>query len=432
LRDDPRDAFAALDGNADGTMTEAEFAAATQAACNPPLTASQANGVFNNLDVNGDHSLALLEFANAMQAGHWLDPVTSTVPPLSLNEYHERMGHISEVATVSVHVNKVDFNHLTTMEKSNVRQAFVTVLSEAAGVPRASVRDLAGVTHAVSLSANDLGTPGQVQVGTTAQAMIDVPASPLSGTIVHWIANASTKAHLATEISAVPGVQQAVNGWPLTQADVLVAVRRQNEDAFRTLDDDSNGNLNFAEFESAVGAFQPPLNHAEADYAFTGLDANHDGHLNALEFEGYGIHHFGETPNALSQLPVTAAASAGAGGAPITMADFRQRMGEATPVEVFNTLDSQGDGSLDLDELVVGGEAFTPPLPAPVAEYVFRGLDANSDNQVTHGEYDAALAANQFAFAGRRLRSTATATAAATDGPSARRDLVSASAPIHV
>lgn len=92
---------------------------------------------------------------------------------------------------------------------------------------------------------------------------------------------------------------------------------------------------------------------------------------------------------------------------PITVAEFRNRMGQATTAEVFNTLDATKDGVLDLDEFVTGGKAFGPPaLDGPVAEYVFRGLDANSDNVVTRAEYDNVLATGQFAFSQRRLVAT--------------------------
>jgi len=290
---------------------------------------------------------------------------------------------------------------------------FVKALAEAAGVPEDSVRDLGGDSRSVSLSANDLGAPGQVQTGTTAQSMIDVPAAQVSEYIVHWLANDTTKARLAQEIGEVPNVQAAVaTGWPITQSDILIAVRRQNEQAFATIDSNHDGNLNYDEFHAAGQAFNPPLNDDEAHYAFEGLDVNHNSRLNPLEFEGYGLQHFGGQPNALAQsqaaLPAVAPATQqNADAGPITVAEFRSRMGEASPGEVFNTLDATGDGVLDLDEFVVGGRAFGPPaLDSTVAEYVFRGLDANSDDVVTRAEYDQVLASGQFAFSQRRLAAT--------------------------
>jgi Ca2+-binding EF-hand superfamily protein len=404
LRDVPKDAFEALDGDSNGEITLEEFRLGTNSICSPPITETQATSIYGKFDVDNDNKLTLMEFANAMQQNKFLEPVVTTQAPLTLDQYRARMGHVSEVATVSVHIT-LDFNKLSTMEKSNVKAALVKVLADTAGVSTSSVRDLANNGNSLDLSANNLGTPGSNEAGTTAQAMIDIPSGPVAASIVHGLANATTKHNIAASISAVPGVLAATGGAHLDAADVLIAARRQNKQAWRTIDTDKSGILNYNEFQSAGQAFSPPLTEHEAHYAFEGLDSNRDDNLDPLEFQGYGIEHFFEEPGPLTILPVTAAETQSS--VPITVQDFKQRMGEADSTQVFNTLDATGDGMLDLNEMVMGGEAFTPAISSQIAEYVFRGLDINGDNHVTKHEWDMVLHSGHFfTSTSRRLRST--------------------------
>jgi len=204
-------------------------------------------------------------------------------------------------------------------------------------------------------------------------------------------------------------VVAATGGKHIGVSEVLIAVRRQNKKAWAAIDTDRSGLLNYNEFQNAGKAFAPPLTDPEAHYAFEGLDSNRDDNLEPLEFQGYGIEHFFEEPKPVTINPAPSPVANTQSSAPITMQDFKQRMGEADSTEVFNTLDAMGDGTLDLNEMVMGGEAFTPAISSQIAEYAFRGLDINGDNKVTKHEWDMVLASGHFFTSiNRRLRSTET------------------------
>jgi len=196
------------------------------------------------------------------------------------------------------------------------------------------------------------------------------------------------------------------------------------------------------EFIRGSETFEPPLTPQQAQYAFKGLDTNNDDFLELREFTaGLLCGHFFRgtdqqraacddpavaaaamststvpsqeqtiTPLVAGQttLPAmvsTTSSGAGASGAgssgsgraaaPITMAEFKDRMLKtyASPEEAFAALDASPSG---LDEFIRLTKTFEPPLTKGQAEYAFQSLDADHDGVLPSFEFLGSLAFKRF------------------------------------
>lgn len=329
---------------------------------------------------------------------------------------------MTAIAMVSTQIAKVDYNQLSADGKREVKDAIVQVYADVAGVPKVAVRDTQGHANSVAISPSSIGGQRRrvltdapsAQAGIAVVTEINVPSDPLSEDIVKWLVNDTTKNSLVLALYNLPAVKSAVNtaNWPLIGADIFSSAKLQNRLAFSTLDKGLDGTLNWTEFQAAAAQFAEPLTPLETANAFSGLDWNKDQQLSPLEFIGYSVSAMGETPalvrllehpmhvgetlaaeavgTRLDAKPSVAAApgmTLGEDGLPITMADFNRLSGQAPDNQVFTSLDSNHDSTVNLDEVVAAGVNYRPQLNSSVSEFLFRGIDVNHDDKVTPNEF---------------------------------------------
>lgn len=188
------------------------------------------------------------------------------------------------------------------------------------------------------------------------------------------------------------------------------------QDAFLVLDENGDGFLEQKDLSGVAASevFNPPLSAEEAEYAFKGLDVNHDDEVCVTEFFGtLRIGDFYQTEEALAAIgariqsaPAVAAPAGGAAGAdgapgmpaiaPLTEAQLRARMVAETPEQAFNTIDSDHNNMVNLEEYAYHADAFNPPLSDKEVKYTFKGFDADSNNLVSSTEFFGSIKTGHF------------------------------------
>mmetsp|Transcript_52814 Transcript_52814/g.113093 ORF Transcript_52814/g.113093 Transcript_52814/m.113093 type:complete len:540 (-) Transcript_52814:122-1741(-) len=295
IRDSPRDAFAALDQNHDGSVSLDEFTSATKDFV-PPLTISQAEDVFFRLDTNRDNKVEQLEYFTTNSAGKFRKPAREE-QPITLEEYKTRLSNARPFLRVHVVVKNLHFMKMTEQQKANAAEHIVMDLAQAVQMDNAVVQDMDGNPGSVSLSGEGLPPPAgrrleQVQRALHARARIDVPKGKSDAEMKQGLRSGDTLGALAEHLGQVPDILSAVEGDSIKAENVDVFVSERNSYAFATIDSDQDGVLSIKEFTQDTQSFEPPLTTEQSEFAFKGLDKDKDGWLSALEFEGFGLTHF--------------------------------------------------------------------------------------------------------------------------------------------
>jgi Ca2+-binding EF-hand superfamily protein len=189
---------------------------------------------------------------------------------------------------------------------------------------------------------------------------------------------------------------------------------------------DSNP-VHLKQFITGVKSFQPPLTPEQAIYAFRALDADDNGILVAAEFsEGLNRREFRAPkitvtpvpppvpavapaptispmtparPGAVARPPSPAVpmSPAGALPIPITLEEFKQRMGMKNAQNTAVFIQAFEANPIDLEGFIRGTSKFTPPLTREQAVFAFKCLDADHDNSLPDFEFFSVLQRHEFA-----------------------------------
>lgn len=177
--------------------------------------------------------------------------------------------------------------------------------------------------------------------------------------------------------------------------------------------------INLRQFVHGTQTFYPPLNRAQAEYAFKALDSDSNGVLVSAEFaEGLARGEFElpettsprktttgtATSTTLSTTITSSTTTATITPTPlkllprrafISMDEFKARMLTAhdTSLRAFQALGANPAG---LADFIRGTKTFEPPLSDDQATYAFRGLDADHDNAVSSFEFFEVLEFGRF------------------------------------
>lgn len=153
--------------------------------------------------------------------------------------------------------------------------------------------------------------------------------------------------------------------------------------AFASLDKAADGGVDFDELLNGRGAFRPPLTKEEARSAFVGFDTDKSNIIESSEFmRAMTAGHF-LSP---SEHPAKR----------LTAAEFKQRLGSASPRAAFLALDRDSNGFVGFMEFVGSRKAFMPPLSDLDAQRVFAGMDADRDRRVSLPEFQTVLSTERF------------------------------------
>lgn len=215
-------------------------------------------------------------------------------------------------------------------------------------------------------------------------------------------------------------------------AERLLSSYDSTVEAFDAMDRDGDRCLSEEELGAGTAALRQPLTKQEAEYAFSGLDANSDLFVCRQEFLGVlRVGRFFQTAVALKQAGFDvgrpkslyeteeattsttpmAASDAETLSQPISLAEFKLRMGKSAPapLQALAKPHKHPDAGwpeedcLDLQVFRQAAGGFKPPLSIREIDYAFVGMDANHDKKVCSAEFLGTLEIGHFFASVQRI-----------------------------
>ena len=153
----------------------------------------------------------------------------------------------------------------------------------------------------------------------------------------------------------------SVSGNSFSSASMV----KMRQEMFSMIDQNSDGSLDKSELQSLSGK-----GSSEIDNFINKLDTNGDSAISQQEFEA-----------GLSKLFQEMKSQAGGMSAAPPPPPPPPSSGGESSQDRFNSLDTNGDGYLSVDELTAGG--------VPDADKIFSQIDTDGDNKISQSESDA-------------------------------------------
>jgi Ca2+-binding EF-hand superfamily protein len=408
----PREAFRTLDENGDGRMSVQELLD-SRTAFSPAVTQAQAKGVFKALDVQQDNGVSADEFLGPIARGSYSSQQAQPAEMQfdcdeGLSIWKKGWSEMKKTWCCSEEKAKCPKGYIdaTDFKKrlgvASVHDAFYTLdangdgfvdadeltASKDAFVPPISAEQAAYA--AMGLDSDEDDKVGSKEFFTCLE---EGSFFLNAGTVHNHTSHAQTTSvpHSDTTMPAEA---------PITMAEFQKRMGTATpQDALSMLDADSSGSMSLEELLGKAKAFVPPLTEGQATYVFKGLDADKNGLVGPTEFSGtLALGEFFQTPKAAAAaaaavVRTTTMKPSGAGiadeaqPAGISLSDFKGRLGKASAQEAFDTLDTNIDGKLDIDELESASSAFVPPISNSAFEQILKKLDADGNEVVSAGEF---------------------------------------------
>lgn len=155
------------------------------------------------------------------------------------------------------------------------------------------------------------------------------------------------------------------------------------EKQFHKFDNSSDGVIVLSELVARGAEFTSPLTQGEGVVAMKGFDANSDNKITMAEYSGaVREQHFYQ--NGAQE--------------PITLKEFLKRMSDSDQpsTDVFDAVDRDNDGSLDLHDFQQAPRTSDAKLTQREAQYAFAGLDVDGDGRVSRHEFLAVAKVGRF------------------------------------
>jgi Ca2+-binding EF-hand superfamily protein len=399
----PREAFNTLDGNEDGHMSSAELLE-SRTAFSPAISQAQAESVFKALDVNKDNGVSADEFLGPIARGHYSSPQAGPEEEKVLFDCEAGMNNWEKGWS------EVKKTWCCTKENQKCPEGFIAATDFKKRLGAASVHDAFqtldangdGFVDAEELTASKTAFVPAMSSGQAAYAAKGLDSDGDGKVSSDEFSTSLEKG--AFFMGKAPLVPSSGSGTPMpAEAPITMEDFKKRmgsatpQDALSMLDADTSGSMSLEEFLAKARAFVPALTKVQAEYVFKGLDAGKDEHVDQTEFSGtLALGKFFQPPKAVAAaaaavVRTTTIKPSGAGAPaeeqPISLSDFKGRLGRATPQEAFNTLDTNTDGSLDIGELVSASSAFVPPISKSAFEQVLKKLDADGNGLASSGEF---------------------------------------------
>lgn len=449
----PDEVIRILDADGDQCISRDEMLAKRKA-FSEPLSVKQSNYAFRGMDADHNGKVCLEELIGTLHLGKFFQPLAAVATAAAAATVGKApttttVARQLKIVSFLVRLQGVSFSSLSS--DASLQIAFSSIckktLAAGAGVDASAlsldlsagsviINAVVSVPQGAPASAEQVAATTQqgLSNGTVADALIasvkEVPG--IAAAVTGSISVTYTEPHVAPMGGRESPSAPAFVSPTISVAEFRAAMGKASpSEAFESLDANVDGRIEAQELRSSRTAFQPPLTEGNVAYVLKGLDLNGDGSVSMDEFIGaLNSGQWGAatspTTTIVTQPPTTTTsvemfsqilrydckyktegdwtvskknwccAHEGLGcveevEGPITCEKFKKRIGDATYHEVFFTLDENGNGVIEPQEISENKGAFVPPMTEHEARFTYRGFDVDHNWEITPEEFFGAL-----------------------------------------